>query len=369
MTDTPGRIPADARDWLALFSLPGIGATRFLQLVSAFGSPRAALEASPEEWAALPGFSKKTAAALRAGPKNKYVDNQLRALEKHGASMAVFGARDYPPLLARIIGAPPFFFYFGDFIDADERAVAVIGSRTPTPYGKKMVSTLVEELAQTGLTIVSGLAHGVDGAAHWAALKAGGRTIAVLGSGLDIIYPREHRDLVAKIRESGMILSEFPFGSAPARENFPKRNRIISGLALGAIIIEAREISGALSTARHALEQNREVFAVPGPASSELSAGTNNLIKAGAQLVTTAADILAVLGMQQKPQMKETLPLPSLSPIQQKVYQRLSETPCHIDQLGVDLALTVGELSAILLDLELLGVVGQGAGKQFHKIR
>lgn len=364
----PGKIPADASDWLALFSLPGIGATRFLQLVSAFGSPRAALDASPQDWAALPGFSEKTAEALRAGPKHEYVDTQLQALEKHGASMAVIGAEDYPPLLARIPGAPPFFFYHGEFIRADERAVAVIGARTPTPYGKKMAAALVESLAHAGLTIVSGLAHGVDGLAHVSALHSGGRTIAVLGSGLDIIYPREHRGLAERIREAGMVLSEFPFGAAPARENFPKRNRIISGLALGAIIIEAREISGALSTARHALEQNREVFAVPGPVGSDLSAGTNNLIKAGAQLVTTAEDILTTLGMQQKSRAKETPPPPNLSPIQQKVYRHLSETPCHIDQLGVDLALTAGELSTILLDLELLGVVGQGAGKRFYRI-
>jgi DNA processing protein len=219
------------------------------------------------------------------------------------------------------------------------------------------------------LTVVSGLAHGVDGSAHAAALAAGGRTIAVLGSGLDIIYPGEHRELAEHITENGAVLSEFPFGAAPARENFPKRNRIISGLALCATIIEAREISGALSTARHALEQNREVFAVPGPAGSELSVGTNNLIKAGAQLVTSVDDILAGLGFHDKPaSTKNVQPLPKLTPIQRRVYDGLGETPCHIDQLSVDLALTVGELSTILLDLELVGVVGQGAGKRFYRL-
>jgi len=365
----PGRIPADARDWLALSSLKGIGPARFTQLVSAFGSPRSALDASPEEWVSLPGFSAKTAGALRAGPDEKFVAGQLRALEKSGASMAALGSEDYPPLLARIPDAPPYFFYRGEFTPADLRAVAVVGARSPTPYGRKMAGSIAGGLARVGLTIVSGLAHGVDGLAHQAALQAGGRTIAILGCGLDIVYPRDHRALAEQAEQSGMVISEFPFGTPPARENFPKRNRLISGLSLGVVIVEARGVSGALLTARHALEQNREVFAVPGPAGADLSVGTNNLIKAGARLITAAEDVLSDLGIQARPQPEAVLPLPTLTPIQQKVYSRMSETPCHIDQLSIDLSLTAGELSTILLDLELLGVVGQVAGKRFYRVR
>lgn len=367
--DKSGNIPADARDWLALSSLRGIGPTRFMQLISAFGSPRSALEASPEDWALLPGFSTKTAEALQAGPNEKSVAGQLRALEKSGASMAVLGGADYPVLLARIPDAPPFFFYRGRFTPADEHAIAIVGARTPTPYGRKMASSIADDLTRAGLTVVSGLAYGVDSLAHQAALDADGRTIAVFGCGLDIIYPREHRGLAARVAESGVLVSEFPFGVAPARENFPKRNRLISGLSQGVVIVEARGVSGALLTARHALEQNREVFAVPGPAGSELSVGTNNLIKAGARLVTAAEDVLNDIGIQSQVEPKVVMPLPNLTPIQQKVHSGLSETPCHIDQLSVDLSFTVGELSTILLDLELLGVVGQMAGKRFYKIR
>jgi DNA processing protein len=366
---TGAKIPADARGWLALASMPGVGPARFLSLLSAFGSPRAALEASPEEWASIPGIGRTAMRGRSTGVDEKAIDAQVRQLEKSGASMAVLGGDDYPPTLARISQAPPFFFYRGEFPPADTAAIAIVGSRSPSPYGRRMATALSDGLARAGLTIVSGLAQGIDGAAHHAALDAGGRTIAVLGCGLDIVYPRAHRQLAENITENGVLISEFLFGTPPTRENFPKRNRIISGLSLGVVIVEARGVSGALHTARHALEQDREVFAVPGPAGSDLSVGTNNLIKAGARLVTDAADVLGELGMTSIPRRKTALPFPKLTPVQEKVYRRLSETPCHIDQLAVNLSVSAGELSTVLLDLELLGVVGQAAGKQFFKTR
>jgi len=366
---TSARIPPDARDWIALAAVKGIGPGRFMQLVSAFGSPGAALAAGLQEWLAIPGFGEKTGGALSAGPDQILVDQQLCAREKTGASMAVLGSEDYPALLAKIPGAPPFFFYRGEFTPADERAVAVVGARTPTPYGRRMATEISDGLARAGLTIVSGLAHGVDGLAHEAALNAGARTIAVFGCGLNVIYPKEHRALAERITQSGVIMSEFPFGAAPVRENFPKRNRIISGFSLGVVIVEARGVSGALLTAQHALEQNREVFAVPGPAGSELSEGTNNLIKAGARLITEAADVLAELGMQPATRPVLTAPMPHMTPLQERVYRRLGETPCHIDELSIDSSVSAGELSTILLDLELLGVVGQVAGKRFYRVR
>jgi len=369
MTDIQARMPVDARDWLALSAMRDIGATRFLRLISAFGSPRAALEASVEEWAALPGMRSAAHRARETGVNEKLVDTQLQALEKSGASMAVLGSEDYPLALGAIPQAPPFFFYRGKFTDADMNAIAIVGSRSPSPYGRKMAASLSDGLARSGLTIVSGLAHGVDGVAHQAALDSEGRTIAVLGSGLDFIYPREHRSLAERIAERGVLISEFAFGIGPTRENFPKRNRIISGLSLGVIIVEARGVSGALHTARHALDQNREVFAVPGPAGADLSVGTNNLIKNGARLITDATDILTDLGMVNQPRRSTASPLPKLTSLQKKVYRQLSETPCHIDNLSVHLEVSVGELSTILLDLELLGVVGQLAGKRFYKSR
>ncbi len=360
-------IPEDARDWLALFSIAGIGPGRFMQLVSAFGSPASALQAGPDEWNALPGFGDNAVAALRKGPDERFVEAQLTALEKAGASMAVIGGKGYSPLLARIAHPPPFIFYQGDPVFEDEAAIAVVGARVPSPYGRKMARQIADGLARAGVTVVSGLALGVDGLSHEAALAAAGRTIGILGSGLDVMYPREHADLARQVTQHGAVISEFPFGAPPARENFPKRNRIISGLAQGTVIIEARKISGALSTARHALEQNRDVYAVPGPAGSALSEGTNNLIKAGAQLITSADDILADLQLATRPK-RERRSQPALSPLQETVCRHLGETPCHIDQLALDSGLTIGELSSVLLDLELMGVVGQEAGKRFYRV-
>ncbi len=360
-------IPDDARDWLALFSIPGIGPGRFMQLVSAFGSPSAALEAGVHEWSALTGFGEKATAAFTHGINVKFVDSQLTALEKTGASMAVIGGADYPRLLARIAQAPPFVFYRGIPSLEEEAAIAVVGARKPSPYGRKMAKEIADGLARAGVTVVSGLALGVDGLAHEATIAAEGRTIGILGSGLDIMYPREHKSLADAVADNGMVMSEFPFGTPPSRENFPKRNRIISGLAQGTVIIEAKKISGALSTARHALEQNRDVYAVPGLAGSALSEGTNNLIKAGAQLITSAEDILVDLHLAARPK-PDTRNLPKLTPLQETVCRHLGETPCHIDQLALDSGLTIGELSSVLLDLELMGVVGQEAGKRFYRV-
>ncbi len=370
MSDIPN-IPEDAADWLALTSIKGVGAARCGQLIAAFGTPRAALAAAAADWQQLPGIGMGTTDALKSGPDHKLVAEQLRLLERSGASMAVLGGDDYPRMLSAIPDCPPFFFYRGQFTPADENAVAIVGARTPTPYGRKMATKLADGLAHAGLTITSGLAEGVDGLAHRAALAAGGRTIAVFGCGLDIVYPREHRALAEQIVEAGVLISEFPFGTAPSRTNFPKRNRIISGLSRGVVIIEARGRSGALLTADHALDQNRDVFAVPGAVGSELSVGTNNLIKAGAQLVTDANDVLKELDMQYTSTIprENAAPLPVMTPIQEKVYSVLGESPCHIDQLSINLAVSVGELSSILLDLELIGVAGQAAGKKFYKLR
>jgi DNA processing protein len=270
---------------------------------------------------------------------------------------------------------PPYLFVLGEI--PDPPALAIVGSRKVTEYGARVTRELAEDLAAAGLTIVSGFARGIDTIAHKAAIAVGGKTIAVWGTGPDEVYPEENKDLVDEIVGHGCIITEFPFGLAPDAANFPVRNRLIAGLSDGVLVAQARRKSGALLTAEHALEQGKEIFAIPGEIGLESFVGTHSLLKQGARIVTCAEDILSVFQMAGKPRADcesvphpmPNAPLPPLNEIERRVYDGLGTTACHIDRLSVSLRLSVGETARILTMLELKGLVTKQAGNLITRAR
>jgi DNA processing protein len=264
---------------------------------------------------------------------------------------------DYPKLLASIYDPPLILYVKGTLIPEDQAALAIVGTRHPSAYGIRTAGRFASELAARGLTIVSGLARGIDGEAHRAALRAKGRTIAVLGSGLDVIYPEEHRELFAAISEAGAVVSEFPLGTEPAAFNFPRRNRVISGLSIGALVVEASRRSGSLITASVAAEEGREVYVIPGPIDSLTSQGTNDLIQHGARLVTSPDEIIEDLSPQIRPLVKleQETPADQGEAAQDPILKWLSKTPLAFDELAVKTAIAPEELHSRLTALELKG--------------
>jgi DNA processing protein len=278
---------------------------------------------------------------------------------------------EYPKRLKDIYDPPALLYVRGALKKEDEFAISIVGSRKTTPYGRWFTEKVSQELARHGLTIVSGMARGIDSLAHWGAISGGGRTIAVLGCGVDVIYPSENRNLFAKMIDRGAILSEFPMGSPPEGGHFPRRNRIISGLSLGVVVVQASEKSGSLITAGYALEQGREVFAVPGNVGTESSRGTHRLIKEGAKLVESSEDILEEIlpqwrgGRETTPKVE--IPRPDLTEEEKVLYELLSETPLHIDVMIRESRMDPGKVSSLLLNLELKGMISQWPGKCFSK--
>ena len=275
--------------------VPQMGGAGLQGLLATFGSALRSWEASKEALQQAPGIGPATASAMSRFPWVRKLREDQARVEAAGVGVIVWGDAEYPARLQEIASAPPVLYVRGRMEPGDDAAMAIVGSRRATAYGEAVARELAGELARRGITIVSGLARGIDAAAHRGALDAGGWTLAVLGSGLDEIYPPEHRELAAKVTTSGALLSEFPLGTAPLRLHFPRRNRIISGLSLGVVVVEAGVKSGALITAHHALEQGREVFAVPGRVHARYSEGSNRLIKAGAKLVESWEDVLVEL--------------------------------------------------------------------------
>jgi len=278
---------------------------------------------------------------------------------------------EYPKRLKDIYDPPALLYVRGELKKEDEFAISIVGSRKTTPYGRWFTEKVSQELARHGVTIVSGMARGIDSLAHWGAISGGGRTIAVLGCGVDVIYPSENRNLFAKIIDRGAILSEFPMGSPPEGGHFPRRNRIISGLSLGVVVVQASEKSGSLITAGYALEQGREVFAVPGNVGTESSRGTHRLIKEGAKLVESSEDILEEIlpqwrGEGEKIPKVET-PRPDLTEEEKVLYELLGGTPLHIDAMIRESRLDPGKVSSLLLNLELKGMISQWPGKCFSR--
>jgi DNA processing protein len=361
--------PSELKSWLALSTVPKVGSVRLVSLVKHFGSPKAVLSAPEKELDAFPDVGRIIASNIKTKVDWKLVGKQLELMEKNQVQLLTFKDEAYPENLKAIYDPPPFLFIKGEIEERDRNAIAIVGSRAASPYGKKIAEKIGRELAKRGITIISGLAWGIDSIGHLAALKENSRTIAVFGSGLDVIYPSENRKLAEKIIRNGAILSEFFMGTKPERPNFPRRNRLISGLSLGVVVIEAGPKSGALLTAQHALEQNREVFAVPGNIGAKTSEGTNKLIKEGAKLVTKVEDILEELKMittlEQKERSRIEKDLSQLSEAERIIYNLITDEPYHIDKIAQNTNVATSQALSTLLSLELKGFIKQLSGKMF----
>lgn len=362
----------DIKDLLSLSAVPGVGSNRLRVLISHFKDPAAVLQASPRELIKVNGMDRKTALNIaRFKDGKRFADQQLARLNRVGGRIITFWDAEYPEPLKKIFDPPAFLFALGSVIADDAYAIAIVGTRTPTTYGKIIAEKFSAQLAGMGLTVVSGLARGIDTAAHTAALKAGGRTLAVIGSGIDVIYPPENERIAEKICHKGAILSEYEMGAKPDAVNFPRRNRIISGLALGTLIVETTESGGAMITASTALDQNREVFAIPGPITESRSGGTNRLIKDGrAKLVERVDDILSELQAKLRPRLRteeKRIQIP-LSLFERRLLDCLGTEPLHIDAIAAETTLATSDALVNLLSLEFKGLVRQLPGKMFIRL-
>lgn len=329
------------------------------------------MKASLKELQEVPGIDEKTAKSVVAADTERFAEKQIKRAKELNVRIISFWDDEFPELLKQIYDPPVLLYVKGDFSENDKYAISIVGTRTPTHYGKIITEKLAASLAEKGITIISGLAYGIDSIAHTHALKAGSRTLAVVGTGLDITYPSGNQKLSEEIAQHGALISEFPFGTGPDRQNFPRRNRIISGLSHGVIVVEAGIKSGALITAAMAIEQNREVFALPGNINSPQSIGPNALIKQGACLVTSAEDILNELSPKLDPIIKgESKPKlqVELSSDEEAVLAQLSHEPKHVDELVQSADMRCPQVLSVLLGLEFKNQIKQLSGKMFIKI-
>ena len=344
--------------WVAFSGIPGIGRVRIAQLREHFGSLQDAWKA-PEGKLKHAGLDLRSVDALVTLRPRVSPDAEMEKLERHRANALVCDDPNYPSRLKEIYDHPPVLYVRGSLPADDEPCLAIVGTRRPTVYGRQVTEEIVSDLARSKITIVSGLARGIDSVAHRAALDAGGKTVAVFGSGLDIVYPGENAKLAQAIMERGALVSEYPLGVKPKAENFPLRNRIMSGLSLGVLVVEAGERSGALITAHQAVEQNREVFAIPGSILSPASQGTNRLIQEGAKLVRSYTDILQELNLTIVVQQAEIEQFAPANEIESAILKQLSSEPNHIDEICRCSGLTIPEVSSTLAMLELKGIARQ----------
>jgi len=360
-------------DLLRLSSIPGVSNASLQKLVEHFNSPAEVLRASPLQLVKVEGIKKELASTI-AHHKNgsEYVKEQLKRINfVHGSILTIWD-ENYPPLLKEIFDAPAILFVRGQLTSSDNYSIAIVGTRKPTPLGISIAERFSKELSEMGITIVSGLARGIDTCAHHGALKGEGRTLAVVGGAVDKIYPRENEKLAEKIAQHGAVISEMRMGAKAELWSFPKRNRIISGLSLGTLIIESDEDGGAMITATTALDQNRELFCIPGNITEKKSNGTNKLIKLGqAKLVQRVDDIIQELEQLLRPILKSKLhtpEAPQLTIFEQKIFDLLSYEPIHIDTISEKTELSVSDTLVSLLSLEFKGIVRQLAGKMFVKV-
>lgn len=386
----------DLHAHLALALVPGLGPKLTAALLARFGSPLATRRATPAELLEIPHIGEKLANEFSTALRTTDITSELDLLTRYDVRAVPLGWPGYPPPLAPVSGAPSLLYFRGSWIEADTNAIGIVGSRNCTPYGRKIAEQLSRDLVRAGFTIVSGLARGIDGYAHKAALDAGGRTIAVLAGGLSKIYPPEHADLAEAVAMQGAVVTETPMTVEPQPGMFPARNRIISALSRGVIVVEANAKSGALITATHAGEQGREVFAVPGNADSTASAGCLELIRKGARLIRNADDVIEDLkgisaadftsasGGRKPPVQTNDVsardnkqeneqgansprsPAPVLDPAQQRVYDALA-TKRHADELVRELSLSSGDLARTLMQLELKKVVRRLPGNFYER--
>jgi DNA processing protein len=353
--------------WLGWQYLIPAAGKRIWSLMEYFGSPRAAWEATVKELAGAPGFDENKALAL-AGRRSQ-LDPQTEALNLATQDIGFLCHTDpeYPENLAEIYDPPPVIFYRGKPPTADKPSIAIVGTRKPSPYGLAVAEKLAKDLAALGFTIISGLARGIDAVAHKGALHSGGWTIAVLGCGPDVVYPRENKKLMEEIINNGTVLSEFPPGTQPDAWHFPARNRIISGLSQATLVVEAAEKSGALITAEFALEQGRDVMAVPGNVVNPLSRGPHRLIKQGARLIEGAGDVLEELGMDRlfPLQTADDSSKMKMSLEEETIYKLLSLEPVSIDELIMKAGILPQKVMAALMYLEIKGLAKQLPGKLY----
>lgn len=373
--------------WLALKLVPGLGTRRFGLLIEQFGTPQDILRAPPAEIEAA-GISGSVARSIASGCTfDDAVDQHQRMLD-YGATLIPITDPRYPPRLREIFDPPVVLFARGRVDLLQSLMLGVVGTRRPTPYGTAAAERLAFDLAQAGLTIASGMARGIDTAAHKSALAAGGDTIAVFGCGVDVVYPAENRKLAEELSVKGLLLSEFPMSAPSYPQNFPVRNRIISGMSAGVLVVEGAQYSGSSITAKMALEQQREVFAVPGSIMSKMSWGPNLLIKQGAKLVQDWNDVVVelspadrriliakaqarqgILPLEPSPDAEGSIP-PELSPMSRKLLNALQpDTPIHLDNLLESFeALSSSEIIAGLFELEMMGFAKQLPGKNFVRV-
>jgi len=354
---------------LALSLIPGIGAVRLKKLLSHFTSIVEMQKELTFKLAKSLSLPEKTFKNLKNFSffKEKAM-SVLEYCKKEGIKIIFPQEPSFPSLLKKIYDPPLVIYIKGEYLDKDTQAIAIVGTRSPDPYGQTVTAIFTRELAMNGFTIISGLARGIDTIAHKEALKAGGRTIAVIGSGLDYIYPPENKELTKSIVESGAVISEFPPGTPPMRENFPRRNRLISGLSRGVLITQAPRRSGALITALLALEQGKEVFAVPGPIKNFRSCGTHYLIKQGAKLSETLEDLLEELAPHTLPkqlEIKSSAEMPTQ--LEKQVLEVLGTQPLHFEELLSLVSMETAKLCSLLVSLELKGLVKRFPGNYYIK--
>ena len=344
--------------WVGFSLIPRIGRVRLSQLEGYFGNLEKAWQAATTELKHA-GLDSGAVNAVNYWRPKISLDEEMEKLDRYGVRVLTFHDPAYPSRLKEIYDYPPIIYIRGSLLPQDEWCLAVVGTRRATVYGRQVTEEIATDLAKSGITIVSGLAKGIDSIAHRSALEAGGRSIAVFASGLDIVYPAENATLARDIIQHGAIISEHPLGTRPRADNFPRRNRIMSGLSLGVLVVEADETSGAMITARLALEQNREVFAVPGSILSPASHGTNRLIQEGAKLVRNYTDILEELNLTavaQQMEIKEVIPA---SDTETLLLKQLSAEPTHIDEVCRNTSLPMSTISSTLAMMELKGLVKQ----------
>ena len=353
-----GRTPEDLAAWVALSSVPGLGSATLWNLIRAFGDLRLAWTASAAKLRAA-GASAAVATGIETARREQPADHALHELAKHDGHAIAWHDPAYPAQLREIPDPPPLVYVKGDLACAEyQRTVAIVGTRRMTAYGKQVTAQLASALARVGICVVSGMAAGIDGEAHRAVLDSDGATVAVWGTGLHEVYPRSNRRLVPRIVERGAIVTEYPVGVRGLPENFPQRNRIISGLSLATIVVEAPLESGALHTARYAIEQNREILAVPGSVFAAASRGTNRLINRGeARAVTSAEDVLDALQIAVSPEQLEIPQLVKPTSEEHAILRHLTTDPIHIDELVRMAKLPAFRVSALLAVMEIKGLV------------
>lgn len=350
--------------WIGFSLLPGVGSATILKLQQVFGDLEQAWRADSPLLIEM-GLSSKAASRIVSERQAIDLDRELEKLERHNVTAIAMNSPSYPKALREIQYPPAVLYVRGALLPKDEMSVAMVGTRQSTTYGRDMTRRLAEEFAGNDVTVISGLALGIDGEAHRAALAGGGRTIAVCACGLDIIYPARHRELAERIIESGALVSEYPIGVSPQAAHFPARNRIISGMSRGVIVVEAPERSGALITASFAADQGRDVFAVPGSALASSSAGCHHLIREGAALVTSASEVMTELNMgnaQTAIQARMTLPT---SDSESQLYEIIGAEPRHVDEIALQSGMTIVETSSLLMTLELKGLIRQQGSQHY----